>query len=130
MAQELKAFGIRGEENGRLYFAEVYTKRDVDALLAEKDAEITELKAKNKRLEELKDKYSSCDEKAINTIAKCELKIRMLSRALYKACANWAHGKDGRYYLKYVCISDDARIQYERWRRMERKCRAKEEEYK
>lgn len=44
MAQELKAFGIRGEENGRLYFAEVYTKRDVDAVLAEKDAEIARLK--------------------------------------------------------------------------------------
>ena len=64
MTQELKAFGIRGEENGRLYFAEVYTKRDVDAVLAEKDAfiktlgegqadlarEIERLKAETERL--------------------------------------------------------------------------------
>lgn len=65
-------------------------KMEVEQLLME----IVELKTKNKRLEELKDKYSSCAEKAIDSIAKCELKIRSLSRALFKACANWAYATE------------------------------------
>lgn len=33
--ETLKAFGIKGEENGRLYFAEVYPKKKVDAVIKE-----------------------------------------------------------------------------------------------
>lgn len=84
---------------------EVYLKSEADKVIAELEEshkmeveqllmEIVELKTKNKRLEELKDKYSSCAEKAIDSIAKCELKIRSLSRALFKACANWAYATE------------------------------------
>lgn len=79
---------------------------------------------------ELKAKLESVQATAYTDSVDAGMEIRRLKRALYKACANWAHEKDGRYYLKYVCISDYARIQYERWRRMERKCRAKAEAYK
>lgn len=84
-----------------------------DALIESND-KIEKLKAENKRLEEIKDKYKSCAEKAIDKIAKCELKIRSLSRALYKALANWAS------IMKFY--DDDLFIQ---WDRMETKCREK-----
>lgn len=83
----------------------VYLKREADKVIADLEEshkmeveqllmEIVGLKAENKRLKELKDKYSSCAEKAIDSIAKCELKIRRLSRALFKACANWAYATE------------------------------------
>lgn len=92
---------------------EVYLAEQVDAAIAE-----------------LKQKLESAQASMYADVVDANMKIRRLQRALYKACANWAHEKDDRYYLKYVCISDDARIQYERWRKMERKCQAKAEEYK
>lgn len=105
---ELKAFVARKIDDGTcdpVPCVEVYRKSEADKLLADLEEshkmeveqllmEIVELKTKNKRLEELKDKYSSCAEKAIDSIAKCELKIRSLSRALFKACANWAYATE------------------------------------
>lgn len=82
---------------------EVCLKSDVDAVLAEKDAEIAELKAKSERLIEFKDKYSRCAEKAIDTIARLELKIRRLSRALWLARAELCRRLDvDRYLRKHI----------------------------
>lgn len=64
-----------------------YLKSEADKVIAEKDAEIAELKAKNKRLEELQDKCGRWAEEAVDSIAKCKLKIRRLSRALSKVHA-------------------------------------------
>ena len=49
------------------------------------------------------------------------MRERRLRRAFYKACANWAHIAVA-FFSSYVTK--------DRWRRMERKCRAKAEEYK
>lgn len=87
---------------------------DLRDTLIESNDKIEELKAKNKRLEEFKDKYKGCAEKAINTIAKLELKIRRLSRAMYKAIANWAYV--GKYFY-----DDD----FTQWEKVECKCREK-----
>lgn len=57
-----------------------------DALIECND-KIEELKAENKRLKEIKDKYRICAEKAFDNIAKCELRIRRLSRSLWIARA-------------------------------------------
>ena len=43
---ELKEIGIRWEENGELHFSHVYLKSEADKVIAEKDAEIAELKKK------------------------------------------------------------------------------------
>ncbi len=107
----------------------VYLKREADKVIAEKDTTIAELTEKNKRLEEFKAKYSGCAEKAINTIAKCELKIRSLSRALFKACANWAWAE----HVRYVDISDGTEgyiHAQERWGNMASKCLKKKEAFK
>ena len=69
------------------WFEETYHTEEVDAVLAEKDAE-----------------------------------IRRLQRALYKACANWAH------YVKDILFRDEHEA--EKWSKMETRCRAKAEEYK
>lgn len=117
-----KAFCMKTEE-------EVYIKSEADKVIAEKDAAIAELTEKNKRLEEFKAKYSGCAEKAINTIAKCELKIRSLSRALFKACANWAWAE----HVRYVDISDGTEgyiHAQERWGNMASKCLKKKEAFK
>jgi hypothetical protein len=79
---------------------------------------------------ELKAEIESLKASHYAEILDAGMRERRLRRALYKACANWAHEKDDRYYLKYVCISDDARIEYERWRNVERKCLKKVEEYR
>ena len=111
----------------------VYLKREADKVIADLEEshkmeveqllmEIVELKTENKRLKELKDKYSSCAEKAINSIAKCELKIRSLSRALFKACANWA----------FLAQWERGELveNWKKWENVERKCIKKAGEFK
>ena len=138
---------VTGEINRVPWMA--YDVDEMDIYIAEKDAEIAELKKKlmpclngdciltcevvekyGKENAELKAEIESLKASHYAESVDAGMRECRLRRTLYKACANWAHEKDARYYLKYVCISDDARIQYERWRRMERKCRAKAEEYK
>lgn len=125
LKRELSDERERGEAYGKAADewrgAAMRADAEVGRLKHEKDAEIAGLKQK------LDDVPARVYAESVDTW----IRERRLKRALYKACANWAHEKDDRYYLKYVCISDDdARIQYERWRKMERKCRAKAEEYK
>ena len=118
-------------------FGSYYYKCEADKVIAEKDEEIAELK---KKLEAKEIEFAILKADAINTdtarekwlelARKQAMENKRLSRALYKACANWVHEKDARYYLKYVCISDDALAEYKRWENVERKCRAKADEYK
>mgnify|MGYP003431605349 CR=1 FL=1 len=110
-----------------------YRKSEADKLLAELEEshkmeveqllmEIVELKTEKKRLKEIKDKYSSCAEKAINSIAKCELKVRSLSRALFKACANWAFLAQ---WERGELIEN-----WEKWENVEHQCLKKAGEFK
>lgn len=86
---------------------------------------IAEQETENRKLKEIKDKYSSCAGKAIDRIAKCELKIRSLSRALFKACANWASSER---YTEATWHGDEHRE--ELWAEVQHKCLKKAEEYK
>lgn len=63
--------------------------------------------------------------------------IAELKRALYKALANWAkceeriNNRDAYEASEYLPSAEDKfRKKAERWSEMERKCRAKAEEYK
>ena len=93
----------------------VYLKEDVDAAIAE-------LKQK------LQDQCISCPFKKQedDVVAEKDNEIRRLKCALYKACANWAD---------VVAFEETEGIGYdnsgaERWRKMERKCLKKAEEYR
>ena len=86
--------------------AKYYDKDAVDALLAEKDEEIESLKASH---------YAESVDAG--------MRERRLRRALYKACANWAHAE-----LMWASLLDFKCP--ENWDEMERKCRAKAEERK
>ena len=58
-------------------------------------------------------------------LAKKDKEIRKLKRALYKACANWA---DVVAFEETEGIGYDNSVA-ERWRKMERKCLKKAEEF-
>lgn len=87
----------------------VYLKEDVDAVIAG-------LKQK------LQDQCISCPVKMQedDVVAEKDNEIRRLKRALYKACANWAHH---RVFVRL-------RTNEKAWENVESKCRAKAEEYK
>ena len=87
----------------------VYLKEDVDAVIAE-------LKQK------LQDQCTSCPVKMQedDVVAEKDNEIRRLKRALYKACANWAHH---RVFVRF-------KTNEMAWENVENKCRAKSEEYK
>lgn len=91
-----------------------YDVDEVDTLLAKKDKEIAELKAK------LEDVQASMYADVVDA----NMENRRLRRALYKACANWAIFR--ACILEYFCIKINAK----KWERMYHKCRAKAEEYK
>lgn len=86
-------------------------KSEADKVIADKDAEIAQLQAlleeRNRQVGEL--------------IWELTENERRLKRALYKACANWAHTAVA-LFSSYVTKN--------RWRWMELKCLKKAEEYK
>ena len=111
---------------------------------------VAQLKAENERLKDELDAANNQCENLINSAtdimlrqdkvndAKCNeveslkathyaemvdagMRERRLKRALYKACANWAHFSVA-FFSSYATK--------EKWRKMENKCLAKEEEYK
>lgn len=133
MAQELKAIDdlyerrIRnGSDPYKIKLVDVrhppvYLKSEVDAVLAEKDAEIAELKAK------LQDHCTTCPvkEQEEDVLTEKDTEIRKLQRALYKACANWAKSER---YTEATWHGDEHRE--ELWANVQAKCRAKAEQYK
>lgn len=80
----------------------------------EKDKEIAELKESLKESEEARYEAGS-------DAADYYQENRRLRRALYKACANWAHFAVA-FFSSYAIK--------EKWRKMENKCQSKAEEYK
>lgn len=104
---------------------QVYLKSEADAFIAKLEEnhkmevgqlliEIVELKAEiNRKNGVCKRWFERCMEARTENVK--------LKRALYKACANWAHVAVA-FFSSYTTK--------EKWRKMENKCRIKAEEYK
>lgn len=82
----------------------VYLKEDVDTVIMGLKAKLESVQAS-----------MYCD------VVDAGMRERRLRRAFYKACANWAHVAVA-FFSSYATK--------EKWRKMENKCRAKEDEYK
>lgn len=116
---------------GTIADAEVYLKKEADETIAElkefaEDAcigrddnqtAIDELQAENA---ELKKKLEDVQASMYCDVVDANMEIRRLKRALYKACANWAHH---RVFVRF-------KTNEKAWENVERKCLAKAEEYK
>lgn len=97
--------------NKEMSWVPCYIKSEADMVIAELKAE---LKAEENRKDGVgKRWFERCMEMRTEN--------RRLRRALYKACANWAHFAVA-FFSSYATK--------EKWRKMENKCRAKEDEYK
>lgn len=109
---ELKEIMLVNQVSGERTPSGTYKKAEVDSAIAE-------LKAENERLKKCEiwmKQHFFCEE-----VIACEsAKNRRLKRALYKACANWAHH---RVFVRF-------KTNEKAWENVERKCRAKAEEYK
>lgn len=68
---------------------------------------------------ELKQKLENVQASMYCDVVDANMENRRLKRALYKACANWAHCR------VFVRFKTDEKA----WENVERKCRAKAEEY-
>lgn len=130
---ELKAY--KGDVTipvyGTIADAEVYLKDKADEALSEKDHEIARLnteikeavktmKSQDVEIMELKKKLENVQATAYADSVDAGMRERRLRRALYKACANWAHH---RVFVRF-------KTNEKAWGKVERKCRAKMEEYK
>lgn len=112
--------------NGKV---EVCLKEDVDAAIAELKAENKRLKATPEQImKEVFDKVLIYphDMVRLQDAYRLAVSLRKAKRALYKACANWA---DAVAFEETEGIGYDNSVA-ERWRKMERKCIKKAEEYK
>ena len=123
---------------------EYYPKSDADAIIAQKDFEIDRLKEfnaflkqrisngdvgcsiflddleqKDKEIAELKQKLEDVQASMYCDVVDANMEVRRLKRALYKACANWAHH---RVFVRF-------KTNEKAWENVERKCRAKAKEY-
>lgn len=101
--KEYKAWELLPEEKINL-------KSDVDAAIAELN-------------EAWQSEHAACEalKAKLEDVAMCERRLR---RALYKACANWAKS------FKTTAEMLGAHADAVKWDNVERKCRAKAEEYK
>jgi ribosomal protein S6 len=81
----------------------MYDKHEVDAAIAELKQKLEDAKASH---------YAE--------MVDAGMRERRLKRAFYKACANWAH------HRVFVRFNSNEKA----WENVERKCRAKAEEYK
>lgn len=151
MSKELNKIMGMVCERERMY----YNAAKVDALIAEKDKEIAELKefAEDACIERddnqtaidelqaenecLKQKLEDAKATAYAESVDAGMRERRLRRALYKACANWAkceeriNNRDAYEASEYLPSAEDKfRKNAERWSEMETKCRAKAEVYK
>lgn len=111
LCDELKVYvpqdgpwGLEPEEGGKLVEEETcYLKSDVDAAIAE-----------------LKQKLEDVQASMYADMVDANMEVRRLKRALYKACANWAHH---RVFVRF-------KTNEKAWENVERKCLKKAEEYK
>lgn len=125
---ELIQFNIRYEENGKLHFATLYKKKQVD-----------------EAIEELKQKLEDAKATAYAESVDAGMRERRLKRALWLERAErakaikWHEGLE-RYLQarkkwwpsRFSFMRDDEmyHVWYKCWCEVERKCRAKAEEYK
>lgn len=101
---------------GSIADADVYLKKDADTAIAElKDV-----------IHELQVDLEGAKATAYADSVDAGMRERRLRRALYKACANWA---DVVAFEETEGIGHDNSVA-ERWRKMERRCLEKAEEYK
>lgn len=128
MAQELKAIYATDKDSVTGLY---YLKSDVDAVLAEKDKDIAELKAK------LQDHCTTCPvkEQEEAVLAEKDSEIRRLERALWVARAKRAIEKIAWFKLWNASIStmnpeDGARQEYDKWKKNLGKFLKKAEEYR
>ena len=84
-------------------YAKVVLKSEADKVIAELEQRLEDAKAT-----------------AYAESVDAGMRERKLKRALYKACANWAHH---RVFVRY-------KTNEKAWENVERKCRAMEEKYK
>jgi hypothetical protein len=119
----LKRHSVRGVKYNGEEICGGFAYYDAD----EVDAAIEELKAK---LEDAKASHYA-------EMVDAGMRERRLRRALYNACANWAkceeriNNRDAYDASEYLPSAEDKfRKKAERWSEIERKCRAKAEEYK
>lgn len=92
-------------------YTEFYIKSDVDAAIAE-----------------LKQKLEDAKATAYAESVDAGMENRRLKRALWLARAEIAHKKIDEYWPDY-CHNAHSRIALLKWEEVERKCRAKAEEY-
>lgn len=127
MAQELKAY--KGDVfipvYGSIANADVYLKKAADAVLAEKDAEIADLKAK----------LESVQASMYADVVDAGMENRRLQRALWVTRAERALEKIAWFKLWCASIStmnpeDGARQEYDKWKKNLGKFLKKAEEYK
>lgn len=119
---ELKAYIAPAPDEKGL--AEYYLKSEADKVIEEKDAEIARLKATPEEImKEVFDKVLIYphDMVRLEDAYRLAVSLRKTKRALYKACANWAHFAVA-FFSSYVTKN--------RWRWMELKCLKKAEKYK
>ncbi len=102
----------------------VYNKSEADEAIAELKDIIADLQKTNVMLADnaviLNRKLEDAKATAYAESVDAGMRERRLRRALYKACANWAHH---RVFVRFNANE-------KAWENMERKCRAKAEEYK
>ena len=106
--KEYKAYEYTGDSL-------VYSIIEVDEILAEKDKEIAELKAKLENVQA--SMYAD--------VVDANMENRRLKRALYKVCANWA---ESERYTEATWHGDEHRE--ELWAKVQDNCLKKAEEYK
>ena len=107
--------------HGTVANADVYFKEKVDPIISELKAENTELKQK------LEDAKASAYAESVNA----GMENRRLKRALWLSKAERA--KEFRYKIRFAISSMNTKYNYsdaDKWEKIERKCRAKAEEYK
>ena len=125
---ELKSFRIKEAEEGSLFWEaeyEVYSKIEVDKVIAEKDAEIARLKATPEEImKEVFDKVIIYPHEMVRLedAYRLAVSLRKMKRAFYKACANWA------FLAQWE--RGELKENWEKWEKVECKCGAKAREYK
>jgi hypothetical protein len=110
-----------------------FAKRGFKNTIAVSEA-LDELQAENA---ELKKKLEDVQASHYAEMVDAGMRERRLRRALYNACANWAkceeriNNRDAYDASEYLPSAEDKfRKKAERWSEIERKCRAKAEQYK
>ena len=133
-----RPWGLEPEEGGKLVEEETcYLKSDVDAAIDELKTE--HHKERHKYIEmvdilrrekaELKQKLEDVQASMYADVVDANMEIRRLKRVLWLARAQRANEHYHRYHGKFLCSLEDI-PEYIKWEKVERKCRAKAEEYK